>query len=83
MAGYSVFFRKSVQKDLDHAPKKDIRRILERIERLAVEPRPKGCEKLTGQERYRMRRRRYHIAYSIQDEELTVWVIKRGHRKDI
>jgi mRNA interferase RelE/StbE len=83
MAGYRVFFRKSVQKDLDLIPKKDLRRILERIERLAMEPRPKGCEKLTGQERYRLRQGRYRIVYSIQDEELTVWVVRIAHRKQI
>ncbi|MFC1880895.1 patatin-like phospholipase family protein [Thermodesulfobacteriota bacterium] len=25
----------------------------------------------------------YRILYSIQDDELTVWVVKVGHRKDI
>ena len=83
MAGYRIFFKKSVQKDLDHVPGKDLRRILQRIEGLAEEPRPKGCEKLTGQERYRLRQGRYRIVYSIQDDALTVWVVKVGHRKEV
>ena len=83
MGAYKVFFRKSVQKDLQSIPKSDLRRILGRIEALAKEPRPPGCEKLTGQERYRVRQGRYRIIYSIQDDELTVWVIKVGHRKAI
>jgi len=83
MAVYKLFFKKSVQKDFDAIPKKDLRRILNRIEALAKDPRPHGCEKLTGQERYRLRQGRYRIVYSIQDDELTVWVVKVGHRKDI
>jgi hypothetical protein len=31
MAAYSLFFKESVQKDLDGIPKKDLRRILTRI----------------------------------------------------
>ena len=83
MAEYKLFFKKSVQKDFDTIPKKDLRRILNRIEALKTDPRPPGCEKLTGQERYRLRQGQYRIAYSIQDYELTVWVIKVGHRKHI
>ena len=83
MAGYKLFFKKSVQKDLNAIPKADLRRILKRIEGLAEDPRPAGCEKLTGRERYRLRQGRYRILYSIQDDELTVWVVKVGHRKDI
>jgi mRNA interferase RelE/StbE len=56
---------------------------LGRIEALAEDPRPPGCEKLTGQQRYRLRQGRYRILYPIQDDELTIWVVKVGHRKDI
>jgi len=83
MAAYKLFFKKSVQKDFDSIPKKDLKRILSRIESLSEDPRPKGCEKLTGQERYRLRQGRYRIVYSIQDNELTVWVVKVAHRKHI
>jgi mRNA interferase RelE/StbE len=83
MAAYKIFFKKSVQKDFDTIPKKDLWRILNRIEALTENPRPLGCEKLTGQERYRLRQGRYRIVYSIQDDELTVLVVKVGHRKHI
>jgi mRNA interferase RelE/StbE len=83
MAGYKVYFRESVEKDFRTIPKKDLRRILQRIESLAIEPRPLGCEKLTGKERYRVRQGQYRIVYSIQDKELTIWVVKVGHRKDV
>jgi mRNA interferase RelE/StbE len=83
MAGYKVYFRESVEKDLHTIPKKDLKRILRRIGMLRDNPRPPGCEKLTGQERYRVRQGQYRIAYSIQDDELTVWIVKVGHRKDV
>ena len=83
MAGYEVYFKESVEKDFRVIPKKDLKKILQRIELLAAEPRPSGCEKLTGRERYRIRQGRYRIVYSIQDEKLTVWIVKVGHRKDI
>jgi mRNA interferase RelE/StbE len=80
MAAYSIFFRSSVEGDLARIPKRDLARIMERILTLADCPRPRGCEKLSGQERYRVRQGIYRIVYSIQDEELTVWVVKVGHR---
>jgi mRNA interferase RelE/StbE len=83
MAVYKIFFKKSVQKDFNSIPKKDLNKILDRIELLGEDPRPSGCEKLTGQQRYRLRQGQYRILYSIQDDELTVWIVKVGHRKDI
>lgn len=83
MAAYKVYFRESVEKDFAAAPKKDLIKILRRIDALSRNPRPSGCEKLTGQERYRVRQGRYRIVYSVQDEALTVWIVKVGHRKDV
>ncbi len=83
MAAYRILLRKSVQKDLDPMPERDLQRILDRIAALADTPRPPGCERLAGQEHYRVRQGQSRIVYSIQDEELTVWVVKVGHRKDV
>jgi mRNA interferase RelE/StbE len=83
MAAYKIYFRESGEKDFSPMPKEDIQKILRRIEALGEDPRPSGCEKLTGQERYRVRQGRYRIVYSIQDEALTVWIVKVGHRKDV
>ena len=83
MGAYKVYFRESVEKDFRTLPRIDARKILSRVELLAVEPRPNGCEKLTGQERYRVRQGMYRIVYSIQDDEQTVWIVKVAHRKDV
>jgi len=83
MAQYKVFFKKSVEKDFKTIPKKELLRVLSKIESLQDNPRPVGSQKLTGKERYRLRQGRYRIVYSIQDYELTVWVVKVGQRKEI
>ena len=83
MAVFEILFKESVWKDLRKVPKSHLKRILSRIKKLKDDPRPIGCEKLTGQELYRVRQGKYRIIYSIQDEELTVWVIKVGHRSSV
>ena len=83
MAEYEIFFKESVWKDLRKVPKGHLKKIMARIEKLANDARPLGCEKLTGEELYRVRQGDYRIVYSIQDNELTIWVIRIGHRKDV
>ena len=83
MASYELRFRKSVAKDLRGFPGQDVRRILQRIRGLAVDPRPAGCEKLSGQERYRVRQGAYRIIYEIEDDRLIILVVKIGHRRDV
>jgi mRNA interferase RelE/StbE len=81
MAAYSIFYKDSVRKDVEALPAKDLQRIMERIGMLAGDPRPPGSEKLSAQERYRIRQGTYRIIYSIQDNELTVWVVQAAHRR--
>lgn len=83
MAGYEIYFKQSVEKDFRAIPKKDLKKIIRRIEELSEDPRPPGHEKLTGQARYRVRQGLYRIIYSVQDKELTIWIVKVGHRKDV
>ena len=83
MGSFEVIFKRSVAKDLRQIPKKDIARILKRIEDLRAEPRPNGVEKLSGQEKYRIRQGVYRILYEIRNAELIVVVVKIGHRRDV
>lgn len=83
MASYELLFRKSVAKDLRAFPKKDVKRIMQRVLALADDPRPMGCEKLSGQERYRIRQGDYRVVYEIQDVRLIVLVVKVAHRRDV
>lgn len=57
----SLEFKRSVAKDVAAIPKRDLQRIMERIEALRDDPRPPGCVKLSGQEYYRIRQGNYRI----------------------
>jgi mRNA interferase RelE/StbE len=50
---------------------------------LREEPRPPQGEKLSGQERYRVRQGVYRIIYEIMDDLLVVTVVKVGHRRQV
>ncbi|MBX3295635.1 MAG: type II toxin-antitoxin system RelE/ParE family toxin [Acidobacteria bacterium] len=83
MARYRVEFKRSVFKDLRPIPKTDVKRILKRIDALAADPRGPGSEKLSGQERYRVRQSNYHILYTIENDRLIVTVVQIGKRSEI
>jgi mRNA interferase RelE/StbE len=83
MARYELRFRQSVAKDLRGIPPADLRRILERIEALRDDPRAPSCEKLSAQERYRVRQGNYRVLYRVQDAEVLVEVVKVGHRREV
>ena len=54
-----------------------------KIQSLADDPRPPGCQKLSGAEKYRVRQGNYRIVYSIEDDRLLVLVVRLGHRKNV
>ena len=85
MARYRVVIKPSASKEIGAVgQKKDRQRIVLRIQSLGENPRPVGCEKLSGHfDRYRVREGNYRIVYSIDDEKLLVDVVKVGHRKDV
>jgi mRNA interferase RelE/StbE len=83
MGKYKVVFRKSVARDLRPIPNRDLKKILTAIESLSEDPRPSGIEKLSGQDKYRIRQGNYRIIYEINDKEVLVVVVKVGHRKDV
>ena len=83
MEKFELVFKQSVAKDLRQIPRKKVARILRRIKALRVELRPVGVEKLSGQEKYRIRQGVYRIIYEIRDDKLIVVVIKIGHRRDV
>lgn len=83
MARYELRFKPSVAKDLRDIPKTDVRRILARIDTLRDDPRPPGSEKLSAQERYRLRQGNYRILYTVADAEVLVEIVKVGHRREI
>jgi mRNA interferase RelE/StbE len=83
MEKYKILIRKSAINELKNIPKKEIKKVIKRIQSLAQNPRPHGSQKLSAQERYRIRQGNYRIIYSVHNEELTVHVVKIGHRREI
>jgi len=85
VASYRLLIKKSAAKELEAiAGKKDRERITQRILALAENPRPPGVEKLSGtSEKYRIRQGDFRILYEIQDDELTVYIVRIGDRKEV
>ncbi|MCH7770532.1 MAG: type II toxin-antitoxin system RelE/ParE family toxin [Bacteroidetes bacterium] len=83
MVKYKIEIKKSAVKEIKKLPANDIKKILEKISSLAENPRPAGCLKLSGEEKYRIRFGVYRVLYEIQDNLLLVIVVKVAHRKDV
>ena len=84
MGRFRVLIKPSALKEIESVQrKKDRQRIVRKIEGLAENPRPPGCQKLSGYDRYRIRQGQYRIVYAVEDDALIVYVVKVGHRKDV
>ena len=81
-ATYSVLIKRSAEKEIARLPLVLRRRVIDRIAGLAEEPRPPGCAKLSGQDKYRLRQGAYRIVYTIDDDIVTVVVVRVAHRSD-
>ena len=83
MANYKICIKPSAAKELKKIPKKVLQKVVGKINGLSFDPRPPGCEKLSSEERFRIRQVDYRIVYTIEDEKLIVIVVKIGHRRDV
>jgi mRNA interferase RelE/StbE len=83
VASYRLSIKPSAAKEIETLPKNDRLRIIKRIKGLAENPRPPGCEKLSGNDKYRVRQGQYRIVYSISDEELVVLIVKVANRREV
>ena len=83
MEKYKITIKKSAAKELEDIPTRDLRKIIRRIKSLAQNPRPKGSQKLSGQDRLRIRQGDYRILYFVDDKNFIVDIVKIGHRREI
>jgi len=83
MAKYEVIISTSVQKYLDKLPDKLSDKLESSMITLEENPRPHGCEKMSGKDAYRIRVGDYRIIYTIKDKILLVTVIDAGHRREV
>lgn len=84
MANYSIQVSSSAEKSLKKLPKGDLLKVTQMIQKLAIDPFPKGCRKLQGEEDvFRVRWGTYRVIYQVEGKKLIVLILKIGHRKDI
>lgn len=83
MANYEVLIMESaLEERAAVSPRQNLRKIVQRIRSLAQQPRPPGCEKLSGSDRDRVRQGDFRIIYEVADSTATVVVVKVGNRRD-
>jgi len=83
VAAYRLLIKPSAVKELEGIPRRHRQRIVNRIHGLAATPRPAGCERLSGQDRYRVRQGPFRVVYAVDDQSRTVLVVKVGHRREV
>ena len=85
MAEYRLLIKPSAAKEIDAVgTKRDRRRIVGRIQSLAIEPRPPGSERLAGSAAlFRVRQGHCRVIYAVDDAHRTIEVIKVGHRREV
>lgn len=83
-ARYRVEITPSAQRELSKLAKTVQKRIDERIQALAKNPRPPGSKKLEGEgDFYRIRVGDFRIVYQVEDKVLLVVVVRIGHRREV
>ena len=81
---YTVEILPAALKELDGLPSAIQRRLAQRIDALASEPRPSGIKRLVGAPGvFRLRVGEFRVLYRIDDPVQRVTVEKVGHRRDV
>ena len=84
---YSVVIDRAAQKILAKLDKTTRKRIAQKIDGLAKNPKPSHCKRLRGTKGdkpfYRIRAGKYRIVYTIREKEVLVLVLHIGHRRDV
>jgi len=78
---YGVFYSTAAQREIIKLQqRRERRRILDAIDRLARDPRPPGSRKLTNSPLWRIRVADHRVIYSIDDDVAVVVVLRVAHR---
>ncbi|GAA4170432.1 type II toxin-antitoxin system RelE/ParE family toxin [Gryllotalpicola koreensis] len=81
---YRVDFTTAAARQIKKLPRPARDRVLDAIEDLSDEPRPRGAKKLVGEETaWRIRVGDYRVIYDVFDAELTVTVVRAAHRREV
>ena len=80
---YSISLDDRVIKEIRRIPAKDAKRIYAAIHDLAENPFPPGACKLTNRPGWRIRIGDYRVLYKVESGQLTVFVFRAGHRREV
>ena len=84
---YNVVIKNQALKQLEKLPLKTLEAIHAKILLLEINPRPDGCKKLKSfagaVSIYRVRVGDYRVIYTVEDNVLTVIIVKIGHRSEV
>jgi mRNA interferase RelE/StbE len=81
MAKYKIELKKSAVKEIKNLPNDIIKRVIIKLDELAINPSGKGSLKLTNEDKFRVRIGNYRILYQIFDAKLVVIIVKVAHIK--
>jgi len=70
-------------RELAEIPRKNLEKIVRRVRDLEQDPRPFGCRKLSGKDKYRLRQGDHRIVYAVDDSRRIVEVYKIGNRREV
>jgi mRNA interferase RelE/StbE len=83
MESYKILIKRSAVRELAEIPRKDLEKIVRRVRDLEQDPRPFGCRKLSGKDKYRLRQGDHRIVYAVDDSRRIVEVYKIGNRREV
>ena len=69
---YEILFNTCIEKQLSSVDRRERTRILEKIDLLGQDPRPRWSVKLRGRESYRVAVGDYRVLYAIDDKKKVV-----------
>lgn len=80
---YRIEILPVASREIRKLPPEAKRRVQAVVELLAEDPRPPAAKKLVARPEWRVRTGDYRVIYRIDDDVLTVIVVRAGHRRDI
>ena len=85
LKSYHIIFTKAARKDLDSINEKDSKKISNKIDLLIEDTKNLDIKKISGSKEptYRLRYGDYRVIFEIHNQEITILIIRIGHRKAV
>lgn len=82
MNRYEVIVERRVAKQIAHLPRQEQERCFNILQYLENDPFPPASLKMSNSPYYRIRFGDYRIIYDVSENEVKIYVLKVGHRKE-